>query len=90
MARVDRALVVELLADESLSYREISRRAQCSDWTVRSIARELADSQSPAKHPDREPLTFAEWSIVGGITVLIFAALWWASRWCPPPNGEAM
>jgi DNA-binding Lrp family transcriptional regulator len=42
MKPVDRDLVERLLQDESLSFREIARRADCSDWSVRSIARDLA------------------------------------------------
>jgi hypothetical protein len=90
MAHVDRALVAELLADESLSYREIARRAQCSDWSVRSIARELADGQSTVSHLQEESLTPGEWGIFAGITLVIFGVLWWASRWFPPPDGEVM
>jgi hypothetical protein len=47
---VNRALVEELLADESLSYKEIARQADCSDWSVRSIDRERSGGP-PMKTP---------------------------------------
>jgi hypothetical protein len=87
---VDRALVLRLLLDESLSYREIARRADCSDWSVRSIARELdADRLTELAEPC-EPLTAAEWWIVAGIAVLVVGGMCFAAWRMPPPDGGVM
>ncbi len=48
-ASVDHALVERLLEDESLSYREIARRAGCSEWSIRSIARQACGNPRPVK-----------------------------------------
>lgn len=91
MSRVDRALVIELLADESLSYREISRQARCSDWSVRSIAQQLDAHAPPSiEHSEREPLTLTEWGIVAGIALLMFGGCCWIWLRLPPSQDEAM
>jgi hypothetical protein len=84
-ARVNRALVEQLLDDPELSYREISRRAGCSDFLVRAIAREYLGRDDPA--PDSEPLTARDWCIVASIAVVIFGGIWLLGRWLPPPDG---
>ena len=90
-ARVDRNLVEQLLQDESLSYREIARQAQCSDWSVRSIAQQLdADDQRSIDHLQRDPLTLIEWGIVAAFALLFFGGYWWILGWLPPSPGEAM
>ena len=98
---VNRALVEELLADESLSYKEIARQADCSDWSVRSIDRErsggppMKTSRGP-RHVDASefeepsrPLTGAEMAIGWGVAVLFFIGLvalsWYARRDDFPP-----
>jgi hypothetical protein len=64
---VNRAYVARLLEDDSLSYREIARRASCSDYSVRAIAAQLRDGCGsmtepppqrrvrPARDPDDYP-----------------------------------
>lgn len=74
MRRVNRDLIVQLLADEMLSFREIARRASCSDWTVRSIARELDDGAAE-EVTYVEPLTGFEWCAAFGIGAIIIAGL---------------
>jgi hypothetical protein len=92
---VNRALVEELLADESLSYKEIARQADCSDWSVRSIDRErsggppMKTPRSP-RHVDESefeepprPLTGTEKAIACGVVALIVigvVALGWYVR----------
>jgi hypothetical protein len=75
---VDRALVTRLLADEYLSYREIARQANCSDWSVRSIARQL-DSGEPDNVASSEQLTGFEWCAILGIGALVIGALSFAT-----------
>jgi DNA-binding Lrp family transcriptional regulator len=72
-AGVDRALIAHLLRDQSLSYREIARRANCSDWSVRSIARQL-DDDVPEKVAEPAQLSGAEWGAILGISALIVGA----------------
>lgn len=88
---VDRALVADLLQDESLSFREIARRANCSDWSVRSIARELADPESSpqARNAKYQPLTTTDWAIVAGFTIVIIGGICFFA-WRMPPNGGTM
>jgi hypothetical protein len=91
-----RALVERLLEDESLSYREIGRRAGCSDWTVRSIARKLSGDSRPLKSPRREhssgdddaPTGAVGWTILAGIVAFFGAIAWLARR--SPGNGGSM
>jgi hypothetical protein len=83
-ASVDRELVKRLLQDETLSFREIARQAQCSDWSVRSIARELADSRPS------EPLTLTQWAILAGVLVVVLGGICFASWRTPPLNGGPM
>ncbi len=86
MKRVDRDLVSELLADGSLSYREIARRANCSDFSVRAISREL-EAVGSTDASDTEPLTVTQWCVFGGIVILIFGGVWLLGRRLPPPDG---
>jgi hypothetical protein len=89
-ARVNRALVAELLEDPTLSYREISRRANCSDFSVRAIARGLASDDSydrDAATIGAEPLTLRDWGVGIGILSAIFGGIWLLARWLPPPDG---
>jgi hypothetical protein len=98
---VNRALVEELLADESLSYKEIARQADCSDWSVRSIDRERSGGppmktprgprpadESEFEEPPR-PLTGAETAIAWSVAALFFIGLvalsWYARRDDFPP-----
>jgi hypothetical protein len=89
---VNHDLVAQLLEDESLSYREIGRRAGCSDWTVRRIARELASDSRPMKfqsyenNENDEPLGFAGWGVLAGIASLFIGAVWLWKRGMPPPD----
>lgn len=101
MKPVDHALVEQLLADETLSYKEIARRASCSDFSVRTIARKLSGDDRPMKTPrvdryadpaesqDVQPLTGAEMAIGWGVAVLFFIGLvalsWYARRDDFPP-----
>lgn len=91
---VDRDLVERLLEDESLTYREIARRSQCSDWTVRRIARQLGGDDGPMKHSRRiasvsegETLGAGGWAMLIGIGVAFIAGIWWLCR--PPRGGQA-
>jgi hypothetical protein len=88
--RVNRDLVTQLLADETLSYREIGRRAGCSDWTVRAIAREATGDLRPMKSPqcfegDGGSLGVAGWGILAGIIAAFGAAAWLGARNTRPP-----
>lgn len=71
MSSVDRAFVEQLLEDQSLSYREIARRAGCSDWSVRAIARERSGDARPMKS-DREN-DAAPGTVGWGISLVVFA-----------------
>jgi hypothetical protein len=75
---IDRELIMRLLADPSLSYREIARRANCSDWSVRSIARQL-DSQETENDKISEPLTAFEWCAVFGFGAFVIGGLAFAA-----------
>jgi hypothetical protein len=83
--RVNRALVKELLDDPDLSYREISRRANCSDYSVRSIAREYLARNDAAG--SGEPLTPRDWCIFTGIAIVFFGGMWFLGRRLPPMDG---
>jgi hypothetical protein len=82
--------VIDLLQDESLSYREIARRAGCSDFSVRAIAREADAYRLSDSAAADELLTPRDWWIVAGIAVTFFGGLWFLGQQLPPPNGEAM
>jgi hypothetical protein len=91
---VDHALVERLLEDESLSFREIARRAACSDWTVRSIAKHGSgdgstyDGTTYDGTTEREPLSIAEWGIVAGFFLLLVGGLVFAAWRMPPPPDD--
>jgi hypothetical protein len=82
--RVDRALVERLLEDESLSYREIARQAGCSDWTVRSIAREASGDDRPMKsadgYEDDTEVTPLGWVPFAVIAALLAGIAWLGIR----------
>jgi|GEM_PF-5060325 len=86
----DRALIEQLLEDGSLSYREIGRRAGCSDWTVRSVARQLTCDVRPMKRGARrdndESNGFVGWFVLVGIIGLFIGALWLGARGLPPSD----
>jgi hypothetical protein len=89
---VDRNLVTNLLQDGSLSYREIARRASCSDWSVRAIAREIDAGYSGGTTDDAtpdEPLTPLEWLVFGGIVILVFGGICFVA-WRTPLDGGPM
>lgn len=90
---VDRALVEQLLEIESLSYREIARQAGCSDWSVRSIARDLARSGEAATRGSdekpHEPAGLAAWLVFAGFVASIVGAIWFAGRQ-PPLDGPTL
>jgi hypothetical protein len=97
MSFVDRDLVTRLLDDESLSFREIGRRANCSDWSVRAIARDLAGEDRPMKRErharddyrngdDDEPLGIAAWGILVAVAAVFFGAIWCSARRVRPPE----
>lgn len=90
---VDRARIMELLRDETLSFRAISREVGCSDWTVRAIARELAGDARPMKRARckyqndcPEPLGLAGWGIFVGIVAAFAIAFWFGTRGISPPE----
>lgn len=89
MKSVDRALVERLLEDETLAYREIARQAGCSDWSVRSIARELAGDDRPMKreaydgNDDGAPAP--SWPVLAGFAAILAGVVWFALRGGPPP-----
>jgi hypothetical protein len=92
MKPVNHALVERLLADETLSYKEIARRASCSDFSVRTIARKLSGDDRPMKTPrvqnetdEREleeprALTTTVTIIAWGIGALLFVCMLWPWR----------
>jgi len=88
-APVDRELVMRLLQDDSLSFREIARRANCSDWSVRSIARDL-DGNGSSDSATSEPLTLSGCAVGIGVAILIFGGLWLVARRRPLPGRESM
>jgi DNA-binding Lrp family transcriptional regulator len=92
MKPVDRDLVERLLQDETLSFREIARRAECSDWSVRSIARGLAGS-AQSYNADAEPteaLTLKDWGIFLGVCALVIGVICFVASRTPPQGGGSM
>jgi hypothetical protein len=87
MKSVDYVLLDQLLADESLSFRECAERAGCSDWSARQRYRKLSGDDRPMKMPRAEcysskrdnsetpPLTTTEKVIAGGIVALVLVGL---------------
>lgn len=93
MSGIDRERIVDLLADDSLSYREIGRLTGASDWTVRRIARELDGDARPMKQRRYRSEETAEgvspisgWLIFGGFAVCLALMIWAGMRWNPPPG----
>lgn len=92
MKSIDRALVEELLGDESLSYREVARRVGCSDWAVRKAARQLDGDPRPMKQrcsPSDEPSgnevsPLVSWLVFGAALSFFASATWVSVRWMPP------
>lgn len=89
-APIDRKLVARLLQDETLSLREVARRANCSDWSARAIWREVEadrrrDDPSGVPH---EHVTLLDWAIFGGFVALLFGGIA-AVAWLMPPAGNA-
>jgi len=88
---VDRGLVERLLCDETLSYREIARQAGCSDWTVRSIARDIAGDDRPMKLAacvdDQVPSDVAVWPIVASVAAVFGGLIWLVLRRPPLDDG---
>jgi hypothetical protein len=84
---VDRELVMRLLRDESLSFREIARRANCSDWSVRSIVREIDGDDS---FLETDPPALAQWVIGAVIFVVLMGAVCYALWRIPPSDCGAM
>lgn len=94
MTPADRARVVELLQDPSLSFRAISRATGVSDWTIRRLHREISDDPRPMKrHRSRsyetphEPDTVSpivSWLMFGGFLAVLAFAIWSGLRWTPP------
>jgi len=88
---VDRALVERLLEDETVSFREVSRRAGCSDWSVRAIARDLAGGDRRMKREvpagAGEPIGFVDWLIFFGFVAIFGGALWFVVRRAPLDGG---
>lgn len=89
--RVDHDLVEELLKDKTLSLREIGRRARCSDWTVRRIARELNGDYRPMKSAyahgagDGEPRSeIFGWIGLAGTVAVVGLMIWAGLRALPP------
>lgn len=95
MSAIDRARIAELLADESLSYRDIARQENCSDWTVRAVAREIAGDSRPMKSrrrkrgggEDHAPPALVGWTILAGLAAAVVGAFWLAVRGAPPDGG---
>jgi hypothetical protein len=101
MKAVNHALVEQLLADEPLSYKEIARRASCSDFSVRTIARKVSGDDRPMKTPrtknDRdardleEPRalttteTLVAWSVVALLLIGVAALSCYVTRHDFPP-----
>jgi hypothetical protein len=91
--RVDRDIVEALLLDESLSFREIARQAGCSDWTVRSIARDLAGDDRPMKSSARrrdDGAGLGVWPVLAAVAVLFIGAVWLGTRVIPPSESGPM
>jgi hypothetical protein len=88
-APIDRKLVARLLQDETLSFREVARRANCSDWSARAIWRELESVRrdDPSGVPN-EHLTPLDWAMFGGFVALLFGGIA-AVAWLMPPAGNA-
>ena len=94
MIPADRARVVELLADPSLSCRAIARETGYSDWTIRKIARELDGDPRPMRQrrsysdeaPAGEVSPVPGWVVFGSIAALFAFAIWTSSRWGLPPE----
>lgn len=87
--QVDRNLIEHLLQDKELSYREVARRARCSDWTVRRVARQLAGDERPVKNAPRVSGRGEDgWLPIVMLAVLLLAGIGWLrAQGEPPPGG---
>jgi hypothetical protein len=90
---VDRAGIIGALQeDEMRSYRSIADEFGVSDWTVRSIARQLNNDPRPMKRSRHAPDLNVEqesgggW-IVAAIIAAMIGAIWFGVRYMPPPEG---
>ncbi len=90
---IDRDLIVRLLQEESLSYREIARRSGASDWSVRSVARKLSGDDRPMRRRPRGSLDDGDQgsgrfglAVFAGAVALFGGLLWLASRAVPPSD----
>ncbi len=81
---VDRALVQRLLEETDLSRRAIATEAQCSDWSVRKIERELAGGNRPMKRARSEgddgPAGSGGWLVLVAFIAILSGVIWAASR----------
>jgi len=89
MKRVDRERIEALLQDDTLSFRAIARESGCSDWSVRSIARQLSSDPRPMKDSSHQS---AEGGVAGYIVVFVLIAIiggmfWFTFRTAPPQSG---
>lgn len=91
---VDRAKVAELLlSDEALSGREIARRCSCSEFSVRTVKRDLERSghlSRHAPHYDDDPTAaVSSWLVFAVLVVGIAGVLWLVARQAPL-GGDSM
>ncbi len=94
MSPADRARIADLLRDDSLSFRAISRATGYSDHTIRRISRQLSNDPRPMRRdrryqPDEaaEPTsTRAGWIVFGGIAAFVALLVWARIRWTPPES----
>jgi Helix-turn-helix domain of transposase family ISL3 len=89
----DHERIVELLRDETRSFRSIARELGVSDWTVRRVARELDGDPRPMKRPrgdppesPDEPLGAMGWLVFAGFIAALVLLIWFIPRWMPPPE----
>lgn len=93
---VDRVgIEAALQEDDTRSYRSIADEFGVSDWTVRSIARQLSNDPRPmkrsraARYSTAEPSRGGGW-IAAAIIAVTIGAVWLGVRYMPPPEGGFM